>query len=70
MHCNYSLSAHLSRIVSNKTYSLFHLESFCEKSPLPGKLSSFPPLVGGQWEVMGGQWEIMGGQWEFMGGQL
>ena len=42
--CRKVIYAHLSLIVSNKTYALFHLESFCKKSPLPGKFSSFPPL--------------------------
>ena len=37
--------AYLSRIVSNKTYALFHLENLSKKSPLPGKFLCFPPLV-------------------------
>ena len=36
--------AYLSRIVSNKTYALFHLENLSKKSPLPGKFLCFPPL--------------------------
>ena len=34
----------ISYKISNKIYSIFHLESFCTKSLLPGKFLSFPLL--------------------------
>ena len=39
--------AQLSQIVENKIYALIHLGNFCQKSLLPGKFLSFPPLPGG-----------------------
>ena len=42
--CKKLTHTHLSRNVENKIYALFHLESFCQKSLLPGKFLPFPPL--------------------------